>query len=143
MILQTHSYMAYLALILLLFAVAVFKIGWFYNKPFTGKEQKLALITLVVFHLQLLIGLAWYFMSPYFQFMMQQGMGETMKITQYRLLAVEHPLMMVLAIILITMGYSKHKKKTTNKSKYSTLMWYYGIALLLILLRLPWQQWFD
>ena len=143
MILNTHSYLAYAALILLIFSVAIFKLGWWYNKKFTNKEQRLALFTLILFHFQLLVGLAWYFMSPAYQFMKAHGMGATMKESYYRLLAVEHPIMMLLAIALITIGYSKHKKKTTDKSKFSTLMWYYGIALLIILLRLPWQQWFD
>ena len=143
MILQTHSYWAYLGVLILIFAVIIFKLGWFQSKKFTIKEQRLALFTLIVFHIQLLIGLAWYFMSPSYQALKLMGMGEAMKNSQIRMLAVEHPIMMLLAIILITMGYSKHKKRTTDKSKFSTLMWYYGIALLLVLIRIPWKQWFD
>lgn len=141
--LQIHSYWAYLALILLLFAVGTFKYGWFFSKKFGAVQQKLALITLIVFHIQLIIGLGWYFMSPAYQHIKQFGMGATMKDSYFRLLAVEHPVMMLIAIALITIGYSKHKKKTTDKAKYWTLIWFYGIALLLILLRIPWNQWFD
>ena len=143
MILQTHSYWAYLGVLLLVFAVIIFKLGWFQSKKFTIKEQRLALFTLIAFHIQLLIGLAWYFMSPSYQALKFMGMGEAMKNSQIRLLTVEHPILMLLAIILITMGYSKHKKRTTDKSNYLTLIWYYGMALLFILIRIPWQQWFD
>jgi hypothetical protein len=143
MILQTHSYWAYLGVLLLIFSVIIFKLGWFQSKKFTVKEQRLALFTLIIFHIQLLIGLAWYFMSPSYQALKHLGMGDAMKNSQIRLMAVEHPIMMLLAIALITIGYSKHKKRTTDKSKFSTLMWYYGIALLLVLIRIPWQQWFD
>jgi len=143
MILQTHSYWAYLAVLLLIFSVIIFKLGWFKSKKFTLKEQRLALFTLIVFHIQLLIGLAWYFMSPSYQTFKHLGMGEAMKNSQIRLMAVEHPIMMLLAITLITIGYSKHKKRTTDKSKFLTLIWYYGIALLFVLIRIPWQQWFD
>jgi hypothetical protein len=143
MILQTHSYWAYAAVLILLFAVVIFKLGWFQSKPFTTKERRLALFTLIVYHIQLLIGLAWYFMSPAYQFMKQFGMGSTMKESTMRQQAVEHPIIMLLAVTLITIGYSKHKKRTTDKSKFSTLIWYYGIALLLVLIMIPWNRWFD
>jgi hypothetical protein len=60
-----------------------------------------------------------------------------------RLLAVEHPILMIIAIILITVGYSKHKKKTTDEGKFKTIMLMYGMALILVLTRIPWNQWFQ
>jgi multisubunit Na+/H+ antiporter MnhB subunit len=51
--------------------------------------------------------------------------------------------MMILAIVLITMGFSKHKRKTTDAEKFKTLAIYYGIALLFVLSRIPWNQWFS
>lgn len=64
-----------------------------------------------------------------------------MKDAQTRLLTVEHPLMMILAIVFITIGFSKHKKKEKASEKFKTIAIYYGIALVLVLSRLPWQQW--
>jgi hypothetical protein len=49
---------------------------------------------------------------------------------------------MILAIVLITIGWSKHKKKTTDSAKFKTFAIFYGIALLLILYRIPWINWF-
>ena len=69
-------------------------------------------------------------------------MGEIMKMKEARLLMVEHPLMMIIAIVLITIGWSKHKKQTTDKGKFKTIAIFYGIALLLVLSRIPWTQWF-
>ena len=60
-----------------------------------------------------------------------------------RLLAIEHPLMMLIAIVLITIGWSKHKKKTEDSSKFKTFAIFYGLALVLILARIPWNQWFQ
>jgi hypothetical protein len=56
---------------------------------------------------------------------------------------VEHPIMMILAIILITMGFSKHKKQQTDKGRFKTILLYYGIALILVLSRIPWGNWFS
>jgi len=44
---------------------------------------------------------------------------------------------------LITMGFSKHKKQTTDKGKFKTLTIFYGLGLLFVLSRIPWSQWFG
>jgi len=143
MILQIHSYWAYIALLFLLLSVGFFKMGWFFSKEFKPLHLRLALFTLIIFHIQLLIGLAWYFMSPAYQFLKENGMGATLKNAEMREQNVEHPLMMILAITLITIGFSKSKKRSTDKSKFSTLMWYYGIALLFVLVMIPWTRWIQ
>jgi len=69
------------------------------------------------------------------------GFGAVMKNAQARLVLVEHPIVMILAIALITIGWSKHKKQTNDTAKFKTFVVFYGIALLLILSRIPWAQW--
>ena len=58
-----------------------------------------------------------------------------------RLLAVEHPVIMILAIVFITIGWSKHKKKIEDTAKFKTFAIFYGLALLLVLSRIPWNNW--
>ncbi|WP_298779163.1 hypothetical protein [uncultured Polaribacter sp.] len=136
-----HSYWAYLVLVILIFAVVNAIIGLTQKKQFTDKDLRLGLFTLIVSHIQLLIGLGWYFMSPWYKSLKDNG-TEVMSEKTTRLLAIEHPIMMILAIVLITIGWSKHKKKTTDSSKFKTFAIFYGIALLLILSRIPWNNWF-
>lgn len=138
---EIHSYWAYLVLAILIFAVINAFIGFTQKKQFTDKDLRIGLFTLIVSHIQLLIGLGWYFMSPWYKALKDNG-GEVMSDKATRLLAVEHPIMMILAIVLITMGWSKHKKKTTDSSKFKTFAIFYGLALLLILSRIPWNNWF-
>jgi len=113
------------------------------KRSFTDKDLRISLFTLIVMHIQLLIGLGWYFMSPWFKALKEVGMGEAMKDAQLRLFAVEHPTMMILAIVFITIGWSKHKKKTTDTSKFKTIMIFYGIGLFFVLTRMPWRQWLN
>jgi hypothetical protein len=143
MILDIHSYWAYLTLGLLLTTFFSSLLNLWSKNNFYIKDLRIALFTLIVSHIQLLIGFAWYFMSPAYKHLKEIGMGEAMKDAQTRLLTVEHPLMMLLAIIFITIGFSKHKKKEKDSEKFKVIAIYYGIALLVILSRLPWQQWFD
>ena len=136
-----HSYWAYLVLAILIFTVVNAIIGLKQKKEFTDKDLRLGLFTLILSHIQLLIGLGWYFMSPWFK-ALKSNIGEVMGDKAVRLLAVEHPIMMILAIVLITIGWSKHKKKTEDEAKFKTFVVFYGLALLLILSRIPWNNWF-
>lgn len=143
MILQLHSYWAYITLIALLVAFFSSLFNYWKNNNFQRRDLRIALFALIAVHIQLLIGLAWYFMSPSYNFLKENGMGEAMKDSLVRLHTIEHPLVMILATILVTIGFSKLKKKKDNKAVFKTLIIYYGIALLLVFSRLPWQQWFN
>ena len=136
-----HSYWAYLVLAILTFAVVNAIIGFTQKKQFTDKDVRIGLFTLIVAHIQLLIGLGWYFMSPWFE-MLKTDAASVMKDKAARLLAIEHPIIMILAIVFITIGWSKHKKKTEDVAKFKTFAIFYGIALLLILSKIPWSNWF-
>ncbi|TXD52471.1 MULTISPECIES: hypothetical protein [unclassified Polaribacter] len=136
-----HSYWAYLVLALLVFAVANAIIGMVQKKQFTDKDLRIGLFTLIVSHIQLLIGLVWYFMSPWFDLLVSDT-ATVMKTKEVRLLAVEHPITMILAVVFITIGWSKHKNKTTDAAKFKTFAIFYGIGLVLILSRIPWSNWF-
>jgi len=139
---QVHSYWAYLVLLILIVAVVNAIIGYTSKKEFKEKDLRLGLFTLIVSHIQLLIGLGWYFMSPIYKKIKVAGFGSVMGDSYERLLAVEHPITMILAIALITVGWSKHKKQADDTSKFKTFVIFYGVALLLILIRIPWGQWF-
>jgi predicted membrane channel-forming protein YqfA (hemolysin III family) len=137
--LMLHSIWAFIVLAMLI--IVVVKAFLSFNKTFTDIDLRLALFTLIVSHIQLLLGLGVYFSSDAFKFVKENGMGAAMENSHIRLLAIEHPLMMILAIVLITIGFSKAKKETTSKGKFKKIAFLYGAALLLILSRIPWSQW--
>ena len=138
-----HSYWAYLVLLIVTLATLNALIKYFTKKEYSPKDFRISLFALIVTHLQLLIGLALYFVSPLgMRSISNNGMGTVMKDSALRLNAVEHPLMMILMVVFITIGYSKHKKKLVSTPKFKTLAIFYTIALLLMLSRIPWNQWF-
>jgi hypothetical protein len=135
-----HSGWAYLALLILVVAVVNSLIGMFSKKEFSSKDRKIALFALIAIHIQLLVGVVLYFVSPNGLNMIKAvGMGGLT--TESRLLALEHPLINIIAIALITIGWSKHKKLMTSESKFKTFSIFYGLGLLLILSRIPWKIW--
>ena len=138
-----HSGWAYITLLVLIFAVVNAIIGLTSKKEFKDKDLRISLFTLIVAHLQLIIGFIAYFMSAQFAYVLDNGMGAAMKMPEIRLFVLEHPLMMILAIAALTVGFSKHKKQTTDNGKFKTIAVYYGIALIFVLSRIPWSQWLS
>lgn len=136
-----HSYWAYLVLVVLIIATINAIIKTIGDKEYEANDFRKSLFTLIVSHIQLLIGLVLYFVSPRLQMFSESGMGEIMKDSVNRLYLVEHPLVSIIAVALITIGYSKHKKKLTSIAKLKTIAIFYSIALLLVLSRIPWSAW--
>ena len=58
-----------------------------------------------------------------------------------RLTSLEHPLINIIAITLITIGWSKHKKALSSQAKFKSILLFFGLGLLLILSRIPWSLW--
>lgn len=133
---QAHSGWAYLVIVFLLIAVINAFIGLSSKKEFTNKDRKLALFALIFTHIQFLFGIVLYFVSPLGKAVLGQ-----MKDPALRLTSLEHPLINVIAIILITIGWSKHKKLTTSNAKFKTFAIFYTLGLILILSRIPYKLW--
>lgn len=132
-----HSGWAYLALILLVVAVLNSIMGMTSKKEFTPKDRKIALFGLIATHIQLVVGLILYFVSP----LGKASLGQ-MSDASLRLTSLEHPLINIIAIALITIGWSKHKKAATNEAKFKSISVFYALGLVLILARIPWHLWF-
>jgi hypothetical protein len=132
-----HSGWAYITLILLVIAVVNALIGLFSKKEFTTTDRKIALFALIFAHIQLTVGLFLYFVSPLGLASFGQMSDKALRLT-----SLEHPLINIIAIVLITIGWSKHKKLITSISKFKTVSIFYGLGLLLVLSRIPWSLWF-
>jgi hypothetical protein len=133
-----HSALAYAVLLLLIVAVGMAKYGFFFKKPFTETQRKVSLFALIGSHTQLLIGLVLYVVSP---LGLTSLSGAAMKDAALRLTTVEHPLMMILALVLITIGFSRAKRQTDDLEKHWNVMLFYGVGLVFILSRIPWSAW--
>ena len=136
---HAYSYIAFVALILLIVASINAIIGMSSNKEFKDGDRKLSLFALIFTHTQLLIGIILYFVS-------QKGFemltsGNAMGNKELRLVALEHPLINIIAVVLITIGWSRHKKMTTDKAKFKSIGIMFALGTILILSRIPWSAW--
>ncbi len=132
-LIHTHSGLRWVALILLIAAIieAIIK----NRKPSaTGKHQLVFhLPAMIVIHLQLVIGLVLYFISPKVIFQ-----ASSMKDSVLRFFLVEHIALMLIAIALITIGYVRSKKRLGTEAMYKPILVYYLIGLILIIISIPW-----
>lgn len=143
-ILQTiHSFFAYGVLAILILAVINAISGLVGNRMFTiEKDYRVSLFALILSHIQLVLGLILYFVSANgLKAIQELGMGGMNSAA--RLLAVEHPFINIIAIVSITIGWSRHKKFMEGKKKFKSIAIFYGLGLVLILSRIPWGQWFN
>lgn len=136
-----HSYWAYLVLLVLIIATVNALVKFFGNKEFQAFDFRVSLFTLITSHIQLLLGLIFFFVSDYMALISDMGMGSIMGNGDLRSKIIEHPFAMIIAVVLITIGYSKHKKKLTSKPKFKLLAIFYTIALAFVLYMIPWKTW--
>ncbi|HEY6913625.1 MAG TPA: hypothetical protein VI413_03030 [Paludibacter sp.] len=136
---QLHSLFAYLPLALLTFAIVFNAYSWLRKSPFNKTNKLITLLGMVSVHTQFVIGLILYLISP---LGLSNFSGNAMKDSQSRLYVLEHPFVMIIALVLITIGYSKAKRQTDDTSKYKKIVIFYSIGLALILTRIPWSSWF-
>ena len=136
---EAHNGIGMALLFLLLIAVIVILINFLSKKPFNKISKIFALIGLITMHIQILIGLILYFMSPVG---LSNFSGESMGHTISRFYIVEHPIGMILAAVLITIGYKQTKKATlSDGGKYKRVLIYYTIGFGIVAYLIPWFLW--
>lgn len=129
-----HSTLAIVLLLGLIVSIGVTFANHSGNKPY---NRKMALLGLITAHLQLVVGLVYFFALGHHD----KFVSGLMQNADLRFKVVEHPLMMIIAIVLITMGYSKAKKMTDAKKANKTVLIFYIIGLIFVLSRIPWSTW--
>jgi heme/copper-type cytochrome/quinol oxidase subunit 3 len=134
-----HSGVAYLVLLALALVIIYALIGSLGGREFTEKDRKIAMIAFILSHIQLLAGLILYFVSP-LGFTLLTG-GGAMSDPAARLTALEHPLINIVAIILISIGYIRAKKLEASRAKFRSIYMMYAVGFVLILSRIPWSAW--
>lgn len=135
-----HNLLRWIILVLLVLSVIKSYIGWKQQKSEVSPgDRKIWLFTMIASHITLLLGLYQWFAGRYglFTYLSEDGTS-MMKNAYLRFYQLEHPTTMIIAIILITLGYGMAKKFMAGEKKYRKAFFYFTIALVLILVRIPW-----
>ena len=137
-----HKALFFVVMLLGLAVLAKAALGLSGKTAFAETDRKLGLFFMISNHTQLLIGLVLYLvLSPFgLNAITGLGMAEVMKNAEYRQIAVEHITTNIIAIVLITIGYSKNKRAFGDIAKHRNALIFYGLGLLLLLSRIPWSK---
>ena len=127
-----HNFMRWFVLIAVIIAIIRSLSGMRNNKPFTKQDNLWSLLTLIGYHIQLVIGIAIYIGRGWYN-----GLGE-MSDRLIRFFSVEHAFGMLIAIVLVTVGRAKSKRAATDTNRHKTIFWYYLIAFIITLITIPW-----
>ncbi len=127
-----HSILRWFALIAIVVAIVISFRGMRTEMNFGRSANRWSLFTLIAFHLQLVVGLALYFLGGWAD---QLGeMGDKL----VRFYSLEHMVAMVLAIALVTVGRIRSKKGSSHNNKFRRLFWPYFIAFIIVMVNIPW-----
>ena len=139
-LLHLHNLLRWIILALLLLSIMKAFAGFTGKKAFKAGDKKTWLFTMIAAHITLLLGLYQVAFGRYgfISTTLPEGVS-VMKDKFYRFYLVEHPVMMILAIVFITLGFGMSKKSVPDEVKYKKAFIFFMIALLLLLAGIPWQ----
>ena len=136
-LLHLHHWMPFLWLFLILVVLVQNFLVWKSDREFTASLKRQNTITIVLTHIQITVGLI--MLATAIITGMLPDIGTLMGDTALRFKYVEHPITMFLGAVLITIGNAKSKRQDAAKNKAKTVVIWFGIGLLLIALRFPWE----
>ena len=136
-VLIIHSLLRWLILLFALLTIISAASGMGGKKAFTKGDKRNALFLMICCDIQLLAGFALYFANGWFRMLSDSSV---MKNAALRFFVMEHNVMMLIAIILVHIGYSATKRNISDGAKYKRLFWFTTIAMLIILVSIPWPN---
>ncbi|HAS43294.1 MAG TPA: hypothetical protein DCS93_22630 [Microscillaceae bacterium] len=129
-----HSWIRWIILVMAVIVIFKSLTGWLGKKGYTKGDNALSASFVGFMHLQLLLGLILYFVSPYAMKAIQSmGMSAVMKNPVNRFWAIEHITLMIFAVVLAQVGRSRAKKMSDTVRKHKTSFIFFTIAIILIL----------
>lgn len=137
-LLHTHNLLRWVVLILAIITIYRYVMGWLQKKNYSAADNRIGGFFVGSLHAQLLIGLILYFFLSPITKVALNDFGLAMKDAVLRFWAVEHFTIMLLAVVIAQVGRSISKKRSSDEQKFKIAVVYYIIALLIILMSIPW-----
>lgn len=134
---HAHSVGRWIVILLLLFAIINSLLAG--SRPFIKSDNRLGLLLTIFTDLMLLVGIYLYVVGERgYKVLQNSNMGVVMKDAGARFYAVEHIAGMLIAIVLIHIGKAQARKPIGDSAKHRRTMLFYLLALLIILVSIPW-----
>jgi len=136
-LLTLHSLIRWFVLASLLFAIFRTFGGLISKRSFSRFDNSVRHWTATIIHIQLIFGIWIYVVSPVTDYFLH-NFKDAVHQREIRFFGMEHSLMMLIAIVVITIGSAKTKRRQTDAEKFKTMAIWFTIGLLIILANIPW-----
>jgi hypothetical protein len=137
-LLTLHNVARWLVIIFALIAIIRAFSGWFGRKDWTGGDNRAGLLYTIIMDVQLLLGVILYVWPGIYTNMFLADPAGAMANHLVRFYAVEHFIMMVLAVILAHVGRAVSKRAPEAVRKHRRAAIWYTLSLLVVLASIPW-----
>lgn len=137
-ILAVHNILRWVVLLLLVIALIRSFWGWFGKRDWTSTDRQIGMFYSVSLDIQLLLGLLLYFVLSPITKIVFSDFSAAMANSDLRFFAIEHLLMMVLAVIFAHVGVASAKRVEESTIKHRRIAIWFTLSLLAILLGMPW-----
>ena len=138
MVLTIHSLVRWVVVIAGIAAVIMAFAGWFGNRRWTSSTVRVNMLFTTFLDLNILLGIFLYFILSPITRGAFQNMGDAMKDSNARFFAIEHWLLMIVAVVVAHIGTSRAKKAADDKGKFKQAAIFFTIAMILVFLGIPW-----
>ncbi len=136
-LIMLHSVLRWVILLAIIISIYRSYTGWKSGRAYTAWDNRWKAITVAVVHIQFLVGLIMYFLSPVVSYFWK-NFSTAVKERDIRFFGMEHLVAMLIAVVLITIGSSKVKRQSNSRAKFKTLTIWFTIALIIMFLSIPW-----
>jgi len=113
------------------------------GRKFGPGDRRAGLIYTISLDLQLLVGLILLWLSPLTGPLLRDmsQMGAAMSNPDLRFFIAEHPVLMIIAVIVAHIGSSQTRKAgLTDRARFTRGGIFYGLSLVLVLAAIPWGR---
>jgi hypothetical protein len=118
-----HNAFRWLAFFFLVYTLYRSVNGYYTNKSFSPADNNFRHWTATILQVQMMIGFVLYFNSPF----VDTGFFELI-----------HPTLMFIAVLIASVGSALAKRKQTDRQKFYTMMTWFALAMIIILIAIPW-----
>ncbi len=137
---ETHSIVRWILLLIMLGSIYWSWIGFRRGKTWGIFEARIVAALGGLVDLQLVLGLILYFVLSPKTTAIYGNLLSTVQTPGYILIGVVHPIAMIASAVLLHLIKPQISKLSTDKDKYRKLGVLVAIALVLILLAIPWVE---
>jgi len=137
-----HNIMRWVVVVLAILALVRVYRGWLGHKEWSDAvDRKVGVYFSTALDIQMLLGIILWFFGEWgykaFQLVNSVGAGSRSTVLFFTL---EHSIGMVAAVVLVHIGLSSTKRLTDSTAKFKRLAIFFSIAVLIILVSIPWTQ---